>query len=128
MTGNKVLLDTNIMFELFKGYNSIEAFLEDQENIYIATAVLAELFLGAYRSTRVQKHLQEVKDFLLKCTVLFADETTAENYAIIKTALLQKGKPIPENDVWIAATAMQHQLLLYTNDKHFHEVQGISLI
>jgi len=53
---------------------------------------------------------------------------TAEKYAIIKTSLLSKGKPIPENDIWIAATAMQYNLLLYTMDSHFREIQTISLL
>ncbi len=60
--------------------------------------------------------------------MLHTDDVIAENYAIIKTSLLRKGKPIPENDIWIAATAMRYQLSLYTNDKHFTEVEGIRLI
>lgn len=127
MTGNKVLLDTNIVIELFKGDKKIFEFLE-QQTLYIATAVLAELYLGAYRSANEQRHLREIKDFLLRCNVLNADHGTAENYAIIKTALLKKGKPIPENDIWIAATALQHQLPLYTNDKHFNEVNSLALV
>ncbi len=128
MTGNKLLLDTNIIIELFKGNEQILYYLEQQQTVYMATAVLAELYLGAYRSADVQKKLQEIKSFLVKCIVLHTDDVIAENYAIIKTSLLRKGKPIPENDIWIAATAMRYQLSLYTNDKHFTEVEGIRLI
>ncbi len=127
MTGNKLLLDTNIVIELFKGDKQILAVLEEQESVYIPTAVLGELYLGAYRSANIQKKIHEIKNFLLKCIVLDTGYTTAENYAVIKTALLNKGKPIPENDIWIAATAMQYQLPLYTHDKHFAEVEGIRL-
>lgn len=128
MTGNKLLLDTNIIIDLFKGDNEILGILEQQDLIYIPIPVLAELFLGAYRSTNLQRKLFEIDNFLQNCIVLNADKATGENYAIIKTALLVKGKPIPENDIWIAATAMQYQLPLFTHDKHFNEVEGISTL
>lgn len=128
MTGNKILLDTNVVIDLFKGEPSVLSVLEQREQIYIAAAVLGELYLGAYRSGNLQKKLQEIKSFLLACTVLFIDEGTSENYAVIKAALLNKGKPIPENDIWIAATAMQYNLPIYTIDKHFSEIEGISLL
>jgi tRNA(fMet)-specific endonuclease VapC len=128
MTGNKLLLDTNIIIELFKGDLQIPALLDKQENVYVPAIVLGELYLGAYRSANVQKKLLEIKNFLPRCIVLDTNNTTAENYGIIKTALLNKGKPIPENDIWIAATAVQYQLPLYTNDGHFEEVEGISVV
>ncbi len=128
MTGNKVLLDTNIVIELFKGDRKILAFLDEQQNVFIAAAVLAELYLGAYRSANEQKHIEQIKTFLLQCTVLSADQATAESCGKVKAALLKKGKPIPENDIWIAATALQYNLPLYTNDKHFSEVDNIVLV
>lgn len=128
MIGNKVILDTSIVIELFKGDQEVLNFLDRQQNVFIATAVLAELYLGAYRSANVQKHIDQIKAFLLECTVLSADQTTAETCAKLKAALLKKGKPIPENDIWIAATALQYDLPLYTNDKHFSEVDNISLV
>ena len=128
MTGSKVLLDTNIVIELFKGDQKILAFLDEQQNVFIAAAVLAELYLGAYRSANEQKHMEQIKTFLLKCTVLSADQATAEACAKVKAALLKKGKPIPENDIWIAATALQYNLPLYTNDRHFSEVDNIDLV
>jgi tRNA(fMet)-specific endonuclease VapC len=127
MIGNKLLLDTNIVIELFRGNQAIITLLDEQEKVYIPVAVLGELYLGAYRSVNVPKKLQEVRNFLENCIILFADATTADKYAIIKTALLNKGKPIPENDIWIAATAMHYQLPLRTNDEHFKEVDGIVL-
>jgi tRNA(fMet)-specific endonuclease VapC len=127
MTGNKLLLDTNIVIELFRGNQLIIDFLDNQEKIYLPTATLGELYLGAYRSSNVSKKLQEIKSFLESCVVLYTDATTSDKYAIIKTALLNKGKPIPENDIWIAATAMHYDISLYTFDEHFKEVEGIKL-
>jgi tRNA(fMet)-specific endonuclease VapC len=127
MTGNKLLLDTNIVIELFRGNQSVIDFLDKQEKIYLSTAVLGELYLGAYRSSNLSKKLQEIKNFLESCIVLYTDATTSDKYAIIKTSLLNRGKPIPENDIWIAATAMHYDMPLYTFDSHFTDVEGIKL-
>ena len=127
MIGNKLLLDTNIVIELFRGNQVVIAMLDKQENIYLPTAALGELYLGAYRSTNVSKKLQEIKSFLESCIVLYTDAITSDKYAVIKTALLNRGKPIPENDIWIAATALQYKIPLYTFDRHFEEVEGITL-
>lgn len=62
-----------------------------------------------------------------KILILSVDENTAHFYAAIKVALRKQGKPIPENDIWIAALAKQHKLLIVTNDKHFKEVTGIKI-
>ena len=127
MIGNKLLLDTNIVIELFRGNQVVIAMLDKQENIYLPTAALGELYLGAYRSTNVSKKLQEIKSFLESCNVLYNYAITSDKYAVIKTALLNRGKPIPENDIWIAATALQYKIPLYTFDRHFEEVEGITL-
>jgi tRNA(fMet)-specific endonuclease VapC len=127
MTGNNILLDTNIIIELFKGNHSVTTSLETQQSVNIPFAVLGELYLGAYRSSNPKKHIKQVNDFLKKCNVLVADDETANNYALIKTELLNKGKPIPENDIWIAAIAKQHELKLITRDKHFTEIDGLSI-
>ena len=63
MTGNKVLLDTSVVIELFKGDQEVLNFLDKQQNVFIAAAVLAELYLGAYRSANVQKHIEQIKAF-----------------------------------------------------------------
>ncbi|MDY0906299.1 type II toxin-antitoxin system VapC family toxin [Pedobacter sp. CFBP9032] len=127
MTGSN-LLDTNIVIELFKGNPTITSFLETlKEEINIPFAVLGELYLGAYRSTNPKKHIKQINSFLERCNVLNADNETANHYALIKTALLQKGKPIPENDMWIAAISKQFDLNLHTKDKHFKEIYDLNL-
>ena len=128
MTGNNILLDTNIVIELFKGNTSVTSSIENHPSVNIPFAVLGELYLGAYRSSNPKKHIEQINDFLKKCTVLIADDETANNYALIKAELLNKGKPIPENDIWIAAIAVQYELPLFTSDKHFKEIDKIILI
>lgn len=64
--------------------------------------------------------------FLNNCTVLYPDEKTADFYGSVKAALTRKGKPIPDNDIWIAAMALQHDLNLFTTDGHFAEIDNIN--
>jgi tRNA(fMet)-specific endonuclease VapC len=128
MTGNSIILDTNIVIELFRGNKIVIESLVKQEKIYLPTTCLGELYLGAYRSSNVSKKLQEIKSFLNSCIILNIDGATSEKYAIIKTSLLNKEKPIPENDIWIAATALHYGIPLFTFDEHFNEVEGIILM
>ena len=60
-------------------------------------------------------------------TVLPCDRDTARYYGLIKNQLRQQGKPIPENDIWVAATAQQHNLCLISRDKHFTQIEDLSL-
>lgn len=128
MIGNSLLLDTSVIIDLWRSDDKVIDFLEKQQTLFIPVAVLGELYVGAYRSSNEAKHLSDIKDLLAQSIVLNADAQTAEFYASVKASLLKKGKPIPENDIWIAATALQHQLPLYTNDRHFNEVDNITLM
>jgi tRNA(fMet)-specific endonuclease VapC len=78
MIGNKLLLDTNIVIELFRGNPVVIAILDKQVKVYMPAAALGELYLGAYRSVNVYRKLQEIKSFLERCIVLYADATTAD--------------------------------------------------
>ena len=89
--------------------------------------VLAEVYFGAYRSPSPEKHLRKVNLALHKSKLLEIDAATAETFVTIKLALFAKGFPIPENDIWIAASPVQHQIPLYTNDRHFDKIDGIVL-
>jgi tRNA(fMet)-specific endonuclease VapC len=128
MTGNSILLDTSIIIEFFKGDLSIKKYLADNSPVNIPFAVLGELYFGAYRSSNPEKHLKQINAFLKICNILAADNETANNYAAIKARLIEKGKPIPENDIWIAAVAKTHSLPLVTKDKHFKEIDDLNIV
>lgn len=83
--------------------------LDEQEKVYMPTAVLGEYYLGAYPSATMQKKLKKIRNFLEKYIVLFADATTADKYAIIYTPLVDKGKTLSRKYKWIVATAMHYQ-------------------
>lgn len=127
MTGNNFLLDTNIVIEVFDGNKDIADKINKLSEFYISSIVLGELYIGINRVTNKAKHLKKLHDFLQLCTVLNVDSTTAIHYGEIIAALYKKGKPLPINDVWIAAISLQHDLTLVTRDKHFNEINNLKI-
>ncbi len=125
MTGNSYFLDTNIVIEIFSGNKVIADKINEIAQFSISSIVLGELYIGINRVANKAKHLKKLEAFLNLCTVVDVDTTTARFYGEITAALFKKGKPIPSNDIWIAATAKQHNLILVTRDNHFQEVDNI---
>lgn len=118
------LLDANAAIALMNGDASIAVVLS-QNAAYVPSIVLGELYYGAEKSGRVEQNLQRVDEFAANRSVLVCDGETARIYGRLYYQLRAKGKPIPENDVWIAAIALQHHLTLLTRDVHFNEVDNL---
>jgi tRNA(fMet)-specific endonuclease VapC len=93
--------------------------------VYVPVIVMGELLGGARRSARVADNVAEVEAFAADNRVLDCDLETARHYGEIYSELRARGRPIPENDIWIAAVAQQHGLPLATRDAHFTEVHSI---
>lgn len=127
MTGNRFLLDTNILSAWLQGDTTIANSIDKATAVYIPIIVIGELYYGASFSTQVQKNTENVKKLTSHYQILSLDEETTVMYGNIKASLRKKGKPIPENDIWIAAIAMQLNLPLVTRDKHFTEIEGMLL-
>ncbi len=128
MTGNNYLLDSNIVIEIFDGNKIFADRISKEEILYLPCIVLGELYTGVNRVLDKSKHLKMLTDFLKLCTVVNIDSLTAKYYGETIAALYKKGKPIPTNDVWIAAIAFQHDFTLITIDKHFKEVPDLHMI
>ena len=127
MTGNNCILDTSIVIHTFKNPSLLQKLASFAET-FIPIIVIGELHYGAYRSANPGKHLAQIREFVANCIVLNADAVTADIYGEVKTGLKNKGKPIPENDIWIAAIALQYNLPLYTTDNHFSEIESIQFV
>ena len=121
----KYLLDTNIVIALFSGERQISERL-GQAEIFVASTVLGELYYGARKSAHRAANLAKVEQFATAIEVLSSDAVTARLYGEVKERLRTKGRPIPENDIWIAAAAIQHHLILATRDEHFAEIDNLS--
>ncbi len=125
MTGNSYALDTNIVSAWLEDETIIAVKIDAATNVYIPITVVGELYYGAQYSTKVEQNLNNISKALSNYSLLVIDEDTCKQYGLVKASLRRKGKPIPENDIWIAALVMQHKLTLATRDKHFKEVDGL---
>ena len=126
MPGN-FLLDTNIAVALLAGEEGVRAALNQSGLTFLSSIVLGELFYGARKSARSASNLARVEELTAKFVVLNCDVSTARHYGKIRELLRAKGRPIPENDIWIAAHAQQYELTLVTRDAHFRAVEGIRI-
>lgn len=127
MNGKDYLLDTNIVIGLFANESSITGKIKSLSgSVSIPSIVIGELFYGAEQSSRREENKKKIEALAEASLVLECDIDTARLYGKIKSHLKAKGTPIPENDIWIAALAEQHQLILSTRDKHFNNIDSIS--
>ena len=128
MSGRNYLLDTNIIVDLFQGNEKTRHQIEEVKETIISVITLGELYYGAENSQRKEKHLKELIKFNKICKVIEIDNQIAKRYGMIKKELKKIGKPIPENDIWIAATTIEHKLTIITKDRHFSLIDGIKLM
>ena len=124
-----LLLDTNVVIALLRQEDDALAELEvaGTDSLFVSVIALGELRFGARKSGRVAENLQRVEDFAAESNILPCDGETSRRYGEVKDRLRRKGRPIPENDVWIAATALQRDLVLITRDSHFDHVEGLRI-
>jgi len=100
MNGNSLLLDTSVVVKHFRDATAVADKLAGYEDLYLPQQALGELYYGAYRSARPDKHLAQIERFLAAVDVLNPDEETSQLYGQIGTALAVAGTPIPQNDIW----------------------------
>ena len=126
----RIAIDTNV-YVAFKNNDEgvIEAF-SNCDVIGVDITVIAELITGFSLGGREKKNREELEAFLdaPRVEILPHELETAEFYALIVKKLKMKGKPIPTNDIWIAANALKHGLALYSFDGHFQEIDGLLLL
>ena len=123
-----VLLDTSVVIPFFKGDVSIGAQVQASSALFLPQTVLGELYCGAHLSQNPAKHIAEIQTFLSAVAILSPGLATAERYGRIRAQLAKAGTPIPENDIWIAALALEHQLPLAARDSHFDRVSGLAVL
>jgi predicted nucleic acid-binding protein len=119
-----VLLDTSAYSALCRGNQAILSVVQQSETIAVSAVVLGELHSGFRAGNRCKENMTQLTHFLSKPSVrvLNVTEETALRYAEVDVYLRKRGRPIPRNDVWIAAAALEHGLQLLTLDVHFREI------
>ena len=123
----RILADTNAYAAFKRGDTlTLEVFRHAPE-IALNATVMGELLAGFAGGGHAARNRRELAEFLRSSRVrqLAVDAETAEHYAVLFSSLRKKGRPVPTNDLWIAASAMQHGYALFSFDKHFAEMENL---
>ncbi len=117
-------LDTSVVVKHLRQRDAaVMAELAAAEELYVPLTTLGELQYGVKRSGDDPRAVAQLNEFMREAVLVLPDEATAKSYAALKSFLADKGRLIPENDLWIAATAKSHDLTLFCDDAHFNELK-----
>ncbi len=125
----RICIDTNIYSALKKGNPEIRKILENADEIYIPSIVLGELYAGFQMGSKLRKNIKDLKEFIELPGIYIIDlgESIAERYGLLIKILKENGTPLPTNDVWISATALENGARIATFDEHFQLVPGLMI-
>jgi predicted nucleic acid-binding protein len=120
----RIALDTNRLTDLFRGDAELAAQLATCDEVWIPLIVLGEIRAGFHGGTQQRRNEILLTRLLAKPTVevLLPGQETAQHYARLFVQLKRAGTPVPDNDLWIAALVLEHNLLLVTRDQHFERI------
>lgn len=122
---NVLLVDTNVLIAAFLGDREAARTISAYDRILVCTTVLGEYKAGVDPATKAgRRFLSELESFLDDPAVRMVGgtETTADYYGRVYRALKAQGTPIPQNDLWIAAFALEHAATLFSRDVHFARI------
>ncbi|MBI4823820.1 MAG: type II toxin-antitoxin system VapC family toxin [Nitrospirae bacterium] len=121
MEKNRIILDTSAYSAYLRGSLEIKLSIQQADEIFLNPVILGELLAGFMMGKSEKKNRAILEEFLSspRVKVVAIDEETSERYAVIINHLRKKGTPIPTNDLWISASAMQHGLKVVTTDNHY---------
>ncbi len=123
----KVLLDTNAYSALRRGQELVVERVRSSEEVLLSIVVVGELLFGFRNGSRYEENARALESFLEDPNVRLLPVTwdTADRFGRISAALRKKGRPIPTNDIWIAAQAMETGADLISSDPHFGHIDGL---
>lgn len=119
------LLDTNVCIHILNREIDL-ASRKPEGRAFLSVTVVGEFLYGADKSRRRQENRSRVERLVEICPLIQHDLETARRYGAIKADLARAGRPIPDNDLWIAAVALQHGLTLATRDPHFDYIRNLA--
>ena len=123
----RILLDSSAYSAFMRGSHEVRELIHAAEEVLFSAVVVGELLFGFRRGAYFEQNLAELRSFLARPYASFVPvgPVTADRYSRVMTALKAKGRPIPTNDVWIAAHAMETGADLVSSDQHFEHFDGI---
>lgn len=120
-----MILDTNALSGAAEEHPGVTRVLAEAQQLALPVVVIGEYRFGIAQSRYRARYRRWLDGLVADCVVLDVDEQTTHHYAAIGVELRQAGKPIPTNDLWIAALCRQHGLALLSRDRHFDVVSGL---
>ncbi len=126
----KIACDTNRYVDFCRGIPEAVATVQSASHIFMPVIVVAELRAGFNCGSRARQNERQLVRFLdsRRTQVLYVDDQTTHHYANLFLQLRNRGRPIPTNDLWIAAIVVQHNLTLWARDRHFDALPQIPRI
>jgi predicted nucleic acid-binding protein len=126
---SRILLDTSALSAHLRGHEGVVEAVRSASRIAVTPIVLGELSAGFRGGSRYEENRDLLRRFQEspRVRILGIDVDTADRYALIHDSLRRAGTPIPTNDMWIAASAMQFGLLLVATDAHYERIPQIAL-
>ena len=125
----RILFDSNAYVAFKRGDKAALEIVRIADQITLSSVVLGELLAGFAGGAQEERNRIELTEFIdsSRVTVVPVTEQTSEHYGVVYKGLRRKGRPIPANDLWIAATALEHGCSIFTFDKHFDEIDNLWL-
>lgn len=125
----RLLVDTSAYSAFLRGHEPVAEEIGRADELFVTPIVLGELLAGFRKGTRFEKNLERLREFLRspRARRVELDDETADRYSLIHDALRRAGTPVSANDLWIAASAMQHGLRVLTTDSHFRRIAQIAV-
>lgn len=128
MTGNSLVLDTSVAIAVLNDDPTVLTWLAPFAELLVPAVALGELQYGMRNSNRAAANVARLDRLVARCRVLPVGSETARHYAEVRLGLKRAGRPIPENDMWIAAAAIETGRPLAGRDAHFGFISGLQLL
>lgn len=122
-----IALDTNAAIDILNGVQPTVNRILDYTVVYLPSITCGELLFGAENSFKKEENKKRILDLINLSTILNVNLLVSELYAQIRKQLKDLGKPIPENDIWIAATCLAYDVPLATHDVHFQYIPTLKI-
>ena len=124
----RLALDTNAIIAFRSGNKAIFRYIDEADTLLIPVTVLGELLYGAMNSSKIEKNMEINHRFVEYADIIDINYSIAHRYSVIRSDLKKRGRPIPENDIWIAASCIELDVPLVTRDSHFSSVYDLKLV
>lgn len=124
----RLAVDTNAVIAYREGIPEVCTLIDGADMLFLPVIVLGELLYGAFNSAKPKKNEQAVRKFTGHSITVPVDDAIATCYATVRSKLKKKGRPVPENDIWVAATCIELAVPLLSRDSHFNHIRGLKVV